>query len=110
MNEFSPERTARSYRYGAVRTPFSLPEQQYDAPLGELVRKARLWRTWCLSLLGLGALLILALVLMAALPQQQVFFAGVTPQNGQLAIFGKLQQVRVFAKGTPAQTMTSDVK
>ena len=110
MNELTPERAARHYRYGSVKTPFARPEQHYDRPLGELVRKAAIWRRWCLSLLGVGVLLMLLLVLIAALPQQQVFFAGVTPQQGQLRVFGQLQQVKAFAKGTPMTTKQGEIK
>ena len=97
MNEFTPERNAPNYNYGIVKTPFSLPQQQYDAPLGGLVNKARFWRTLSIACLAASLILTIVLLLIARLPEQVVFAAGISPQNGQISVFGELRHVVDFS-------------
>lgn len=98
MNELSPEASQVSYNYGAIKTPFDMANQLYDAPIGEVVLKTYRWRVISFGLLGVAALLAVIVLLVSLNPEGHVYWAGVTPKNGKIAAFGELKQVETFSE------------
>lgn len=84
------------YNYGVVQTPFMRKGQGGDMSLSELVHKAYCWRVIGFILSIVAGLSIVALVVVTTLPRAQVYFAGITPKNGDIAVFGRLTDLQQF--------------
>lgn len=93
MAESKQEKPISSYHYGVVVSPMAGKMQEYDAPIGELLRRAALWRYTAIVLLGVSVLLAFLLLGSIKRDKPAVAFAGVEHHGDQIITAGWLKRV-----------------
>ncbi len=68
----------KHYNYGPVVTPYQLPVQQWDHPLGRYRVSAAKWRLASILSMSVAVLLLLVFILLLSMPKQQVFAVQTT--------------------------------
>jgi len=81
MAEIKASAEALNYNYGEIITPYQLPGQRFDSPIGAFREKALMWRLGTFISMGLSGALILLLILQIYQPLHSVIAVQMTPKG-----------------------------
>jgi len=102
MAEIKASAEAVNYNYGEITTPYQLPGQRFDAPIGSLRENALMWRMGTFISMGLSAVLILLLIFQIYQPLHSIMAVQITPK-GFVRSVAPLTEEYTIPKGVSEQ-------
>ncbi len=102
MAEIKASSEAVNYNYGEIITPYQLPGQRFDFPIGLLREKALMWRMGTFISMGLSGALILLLIFQIYQPLHSITAVQMTPK-GFVRSVSTLTEEYTIPKGVSEQ-------